>query len=102
MRITSAWLKARHACPEQIEVFSREWPKGVVVSLKVLKRAVELCLDLDWFAKRVLKAPAEKAYQEATASAEKAYQEAGASALKAYREARASDLWKALKKQEAR
>lgn len=123
MRITSQWLRKHEACADQVEIFAREWPKGVTVCLGVLKRAAELSLDLDWFARKALTAPALKAYIEATAPALKAYEEATAPAwkayekarapawkayeearapaLKAYKEARATALWKFLKKQEA-
>ena len=100
--ITAAWLKKRVACSDQVETFAKRWPRGCVVSLRTLKVAARLGLDLNWFASHVLTAPALKACEEATAPAWKAYEEATATAWKACEEATAPALWKALKNQEAR
>jgi len=124
MKITVEWLKNRQACESQIAVFAEEWPKGVTVTRNSLLRAASLNLDVEWLAGQILKPPARKAYDEATApawkaygkatasawkaygeataSAWKAYGEAIASAQKAYDEAIASALWKAVKNQERR
>ena len=57
MRITTKWLNDRNACKPQVEVFGHEWPKGVTVSLAALRRASELSLNLDWFARMALSPP---------------------------------------------
>ena len=73
MKISLEWLQARDACRDQVEIFAREWPKGVVVSLKVLKRAAELQLDIDWFAGRVLRTPLYADYQAKRATLDADY-----------------------------
>jgi hypothetical protein len=51
-KITPAMLVRRGANREcwQYEVFCKQWPDGVVPSLKAFKAASSLYLDLDWFA----------------------------------------------------
>ena len=88
-RITERMLLLAGACKDQRDVFARRWPKSATISLAVIRKAAEIGLDLTWFAEKFLKAPAEKAYDEATAPAWKAYKEATAPALKAYDEATA-------------
>ena len=38
----------RGACPEQKAIFKKEWPKGAVVNLENVLRAVDLGLNLTW------------------------------------------------------
>ena len=97
MKVTVEQLRAKRACTDQVKVFEQEWPDGVEITLEVLQRAVELELDLDWFACRFLPAPALEAYHKATAPAWKAFQEARAPAWKAYHKAIAP-TWEAYNK----
>jgi len=69
MQITVKDLRDKEACPDQIRVFADAWPKGCKITLSVTRRALKLSLDLDWAARNFFTAPAEKAYQEATAKA---------------------------------
>ena len=57
MRVTRESLAALKACPDQLEIFAAEWPDGVEVSEAALLRAVELGLDLQWWASLALPAP---------------------------------------------
>ena len=89
-KITVALLQEHCACSEQVAVFKKLWPKGVVPSLKAIRKASEAGLDLRWAAMHLLSPEARKAYNEAVAPAQKAYDEADAPAWKAYNEACAS------------
>ena len=53
-RITKKLLQAKGACAEQVALFDRLWPKGVVPSLKALQRADREGLDLTWFVDHTL------------------------------------------------
>jgi len=92
MYVTPEMLREKHACENQVEMVQSEWGSGVVVNAESLKRARELGLDINWFAKNFLSVTALKAYQETKAAALKAYQEAKAAALKAHEEATAPAL----------
>ena len=54
MRITTAWLREQRACPEQIEVFKKQWPEGASITEANLLRAAELNLNLGWLATQIL------------------------------------------------
>jgi len=69
------------------EIFQKEWPDGVEITAKNIRRAVELELDVNFVALRVLSVSARNAYIEARVSARKAYNEAMAPAWKVYDEA---------------
>ena len=94
MKITVQMLKAKAACKYQVDIFRAEWPNGCTASLQMAKRAAELELDLDFFARNFLSAPALKAYEDTTAPALKAYADTTATALKEYQDATAP-AWKA-------
>ena len=81
MKITAEMLEASGACSDQVAVFRKHWPNGARPLLRTIKKAARLGLDLDWFARRFLTAPAWAAYLEATAPALAAYYEATATAL---------------------
>ena len=101
-RITAALLLTRKACPEQVQVFACEWPKGAAITVENVSRARALDLDVEWL--RCLLPNAERrAYEEAIATALRAYEErpalrayAEAIAMSAYREAVATALVAAL------
>ena len=88
-KITAKMLKDKGACAEQVTLFQKTWPNGVVPSLKALRLANKKGLSLLWFAKHFLSVPANKAYNEAITPAWKAYNEAITPAWKAYNEATA-------------
>ena len=109
MYLTTDMLKEKNVCEGQVTIFEKEWPDGVKITKKAIIRAVELGLDIDWFADNFLSALTRKAYRKAIALAWKAYEEGIASAWKAYKEAvapvqeayeeaEALALYKALKK----
>lgn len=58
MKVTVKELRDKGACKRQVRVFKKEWPKGVEITLEALERAVELELDLYWFADMFLPTPA--------------------------------------------
>lgn len=92
LRITARLLASKGACPDQVKLFRRTFPKGADVTVKNALKAVSAGLDLNWAACNLLSAPAWKAYLKATAPAWKAYKEATAPALEAYEEATATAL----------
>ena len=94
MYLTTDMLREKNACNYQVTVFEKEWPDGAEITVEAILRAVELELDLDWFARQFLPAPVRKAYNEAMTSAQRAYNEVIAPAQKAYDETIAP-TWKA-------
>ena len=84
MKITKQQLVAAHVCPNQVKIFDKEWPDGAEITLENYLLAVKLDLNVDWFAKNIFSAPAQKAYDEAMAIAQKAYDIAMAQAQKVY------------------
>ena len=101
MKITVKQLKDKKACLEQVAIFQKEWPKGAEITLEALQRAVELGLDIEWFALTFLPAPAREAYEKAIASALEAYKKAIAPAWEAYEKARAPALYQAITEEES-
>lgn len=113
-RISADWLRGLGACSEAVAIFRKRWPKGAPVKPETVIRAVNLGLDMNWLALRILtditfrqyreaEKPALRAYYDAMFTATafsswKAYREAKAPASKAYREATvkalANILWK--------
>ena len=90
MYLTADMLREKNACNYQVAVFEKEWPDGIKITKKAILRAVELELDINWFAYQFLPAPIWKAYWKAIALARKACEKAIASAWKAYKEDMAS------------
>ena len=100
MFITGDILREKGACVGQAEIFEKEWPDGAEVNEANAQRAVELSLDLNWFAAEFLSPPAWKVYYEAIAPASKVYDEARATAWKVYDKAIAP-AWKVYDKARA-
>jgi len=98
MKVTAKQLRGKDACDKPVDVFQKEWPEGVEITLDVLQRAMELKLDLDWFADSFLPASASEAYEKATTLAWEAYLEAIALAWVAYQKAKASVLYQEITK----
>jgi len=97
--ITADWLCRKGACTDtpQLAVFAAEWPDGAPVTQATLRRARELHLDLEWFARAYLRPAAKKALDEATAAAWGAYEEVTAPAQKALDEAVATAFSRAIR-----
>jgi hypothetical protein len=80
-RITKAMLVEAGACADQVELFAKHFPRGVVPTVaKAL--AVAGLFDWDWAARALLTPAALKVYNEASAAAWNAYEEAIAPARK--------------------
>ena len=62
MKITKRMLQAKGACPNQIAVFAKEWPRGATVTLKNCKRAAKLGLNVHWVSKNLLPKKLDDAY----------------------------------------
>lgn len=71
--ITSDMLRQATACPEQVEIFGREWPAGAEVTLENVRRAVALNLNLRWFAVKFFTAEARSAFAAARRAAYMTY-----------------------------
>jgi len=97
MRITADQLQDAGACKDQVAIFRREWPDGATATKKSIARALDLGLDLHWFAGTWLTATALEAYEKARATAWEAYEKARAPALEAYEKATAP-AWEAYEK----
>ncbi len=52
--ITRRWAQRHDACPEQVELFTKEWPDGAELTRDNLLRAADLGLDVDWLAEEIL------------------------------------------------
>lgn len=50
--ITAEMLEG--ACAREVAIFNKEWPDGAVVTLKNIKRAAELGINIDWAALKFL------------------------------------------------
>lgn len=75
MYITSQMLRDANACKDQVLDFENEWPNGAEVNRAGLERAVELGLDINWFASYFLPLEAQKAYRDAEDTARRMYME---------------------------
>ena len=63
MKITKRMLQAKGACPNQVAVFAKEWPRGATVTLKNCERAAKLGLDVHWVSKNLLPKNLDDAYE---------------------------------------
>ena len=63
MKITKRMLQAKGACPNQVAVFAKEWPRGATATLKNCKRAAKLGLDVHWVSKNLLPKKLDDAYE---------------------------------------
>ena len=57
MKITAKTLREKKAGEDKVLIFEKEWGIEVEVTLPNLLRAVELQLDIDWFACHCLPVP---------------------------------------------
>jgi len=96
MRLTAEMLRAREACAGQVATFEDEWPDGVEITETVVRRAVELHLDIDWFAENFLTALALAEYNKVRAAAWAEYEKAAAAAWAEYQKVTAPALIAAL------
>ena len=62
MKITKCMLQAKGACPNQVAVFAKEWPRGATATLKNCKRAAKLGLNVHWVSKNLLPKKLDDAY----------------------------------------
>ena len=69
MRVTIELLQARGASCSELDVFTKEWPQGGKLNKKNILRALELGLNLDWFAFNCLPPSARADFKKATDSA---------------------------------
>ena len=90
MRITHDMLVELEACPRDLAIFDREWPKGAGITRKNCLRAAELGLGITWLACEVLRGAARNDYFMAEGKAWKEYK-----AWKVYRKAMAIAFWRA-------
>ena len=62
MKITKRMLQAKGACPNQVAVFAKEWPRGATVTLKNCERAAKLGLNVHWVSRNLLPKKLDDAY----------------------------------------
>ena len=62
MKITKRMLQAKGACPNQVAVFAKEWPRGATATLKNCERAAKLGLNVHWVSKNLLPKNLDDAY----------------------------------------
>ena len=63
MKITKRTLQAKGACPNQVAVFAKEWPRGATVTLKNCERAAKLGLNVHWVSNNLLPKNLDDAYE---------------------------------------
>ena len=90
MYLTTDILYKKNACENQVAIFEKEWPDGVEITVEAILRAIELGLDIDWFADNFLFTPIRKVYTEAMAPVWKTHEGATAPVREAYKEDMAS------------
>ena len=73
MKITKRTLQAKGACPNQVAVFAKEWPRGAMVTLKNCERAAKLGLNVHWVSKNLLPKNLYDAYEARWQSLDNAY-----------------------------
>ena len=96
MKVTAKMLERKQACPGQVEVFKAEWPEGVIVTEEALLRAVELGLDLEWFALHWLSASIEAEYKRQRAAIDAEYKRQRAPIYAEYKRQIAAILFAAI------
>ena len=89
MKITPKMLQDAKACTSQYDIFVKEWPKGCLVNKKNLSRVIELLLDLNWAAQKLLSRTQKEVYDAAMAEPTKVYDAARIKAERIYDAARA-------------
>ena len=94
-RITVELLKSMNACPDQVETFSKLFPKGAPVSMRSLAKAQKAGLDV-FFLERLLTAPAWAEYKKITAPAWAEYEKITAPAEAEYEKVLGEALVKVL------
>lgn len=73
MRITIELLRKMKACPDQIEIFEREWPEGVDVNEANCRRADALRLCVSWLHRFLPHLAFHDYYQQAARTTPKAH-----------------------------
>jgi len=76
MKVTAEMLRDKNACKGQVLIFEKEWPNGTRITKSACLRAVELKLDINWFAYWFLKDKSLEAYQKAREPAWTKYEKA--------------------------
>ena len=71
-RITVELLKSINACPDQVETFSKLFPKGAPISMRSLAKAQKAGLDV-FFLERLLTAQAWAEHEKIAAQARAEY-----------------------------
>jgi hypothetical protein len=104
--LSAKHLTAAGACPEQVKLFRKTFPKGAPLTLASARKARKAGLDLSWCANLLddsarkeydrVDAPAWEKYQQVSAPARKKYQRADAAAWEEYLRAIAAALVKGL------
>lgn len=69
------------ACKDQFDIVRAEWPNGIPLTEEALRRAIQLRLDVDWAASRLLSTPALAEYERVRHSAWAEYERVCATCL---------------------
>jgi cell division septum initiation protein DivIVA len=92
-RITVAFLRKHKACKHQVDLFASVFPdEGADISRENILTASTSNLNIDWLARRILKASALAEYRRVTTSARAEYQRVTAPALAEYQRVTATAL----------
>lgn len=83
-RVTAEYLRRLGAFCGALDTVEKHWPDGVPMTVPSLMKALELGLDVDWFALHVLSTPAYDEYERVRAEAASKCAEVVAEALAKY------------------
>lgn len=76
MLVTKQLLEQHNTCQEQLDIFNSEWPDGVVLTPTVLRRCLEIDLNLRWFVNNVMPLSVRDTYNQTIESAIANYEKA--------------------------
>jgi len=65
MRITASRLRARGVGDSQVNIFRSEWPDGCEVTYATVRRAIEINISIELWAKSLLMPDAQRAFVDA-------------------------------------
>lgn len=63
--LDTRWLFRHRACPEQRNIFSKEWPNGAMVTEENLIQASKIGMNLLWFVGEILPDEVDNAFKDA-------------------------------------
>jgi len=85
MKVTVQMLRDAWACLDQVAIFAKEWPNGIEITEASTARAIQLGLDIPWFAQQFLSGNARAVWNAAAKTAYATFQQATTEAWEIYK-----------------